>query len=237
MRKTIRYIALLVLILSSSAGADTLLRLQKGTSSGVDVVLKNDREIAALQFTIRGEGVLLGEILPSGRMTAPQWQMSFHRVDEYTINVVILRTGTHSLPEGEGIIASLTGLSGRGTLVLSRVVIADPEARSVAVTLENLEWYDETGASVALGQNYPNPFNPTTTIPYVLDRASTVRLVVYDITGREVKKVVDEQKEAGSYAAIWDGTDDTGLHVPSGVYFAKVEAGMEVKTRKMVLAR
>jgi len=237
MRKTIRYIPILILILTSSALSDTILGLQKGTASSVDVVLKNDREVAALQFTIRGEGVLLGEILQGGRMTAPQWQMSFHKVDEHTINVVILRTGTHSLAEGEGIIASLSGLSGRGTLALSRVVIADPEAQSIAVTLESLEWYDETEASVALGQNYPNPFNPATTIPYVLDRASTVRLIVYDIAGREVKRVVDEQKEAGSYSVVWDGTDARGFHVPSGVYFARVEAGADVKTRKMLLAR
>ncbi len=68
-----------------------------------------------------------------------------------------------------------------------------------------------------LSQNYPNPFNPTTTIKYELPKAAYVRLVVYDILGREVKVLVDEQKEAGSYTVRFDGSD-----LPSGVYFYRI---------------
>ncbi len=68
-----------------------------------------------------------------------------------------------------------------------------------------------------LSQNYPNPFNPTTTIKYELPKAAYVRLVVYDILGREVKVLVDEQKEAGNYTVKFDGSD-----LPSGVYFYRI---------------
>ena len=68
-----------------------------------------------------------------------------------------------------------------------------------------------------LYQNYPNPFNPTTTIKYELPKDAFVKLVVYDILGREVRTLVNEQKSAGSYKVIFDGSN-----LPSGVYFYRI---------------
>ncbi len=68
-----------------------------------------------------------------------------------------------------------------------------------------------------LFQNYPNPFNPTTTIKYEMPKAAYVKLVVYDVLGKEIKVLVDEQKAAGSYIVKFDGSD-----VPSGVYFYRI---------------
>ncbi len=68
-----------------------------------------------------------------------------------------------------------------------------------------------------LYQNYPNPFNPTTTIKYEMPEAAYVKLIVYDILGREVKILVDEQKDAGSYKVNFDGSN-----LPSGVYFYRI---------------
>ena len=83
-----------------------------------------------------------------------------------------------------------------------------------------------------LSQNYPNPFNPTTGVRFQVPGASDVKLVVYDILGREVATLVNERKAAGSYEVRFDGT---GL--ASGVYFYKLSAGAMTVTKKMMLLK
>ena len=83
-----------------------------------------------------------------------------------------------------------------------------------------------------LSQNYPNPFNPTTLISYQLPVASNVRLVVYDIIGREVAVLVNERKATGSYEVKFDAS---GL--ATGVYIYRMQAGMYVQTKKLLLLR
>jgi predicted outer membrane repeat protein len=83
-----------------------------------------------------------------------------------------------------------------------------------------------------LGQNYPNPFNPTTAVSYQLPAVSDVRLVVYDLLGREVAVLVNEKKAPGRYEV---GFDASGLS--SGVYLYRLSAGSFVQTRKMVMVK
>ena len=94
-----------------------------------------------------------------------------------------------------------------------------------------------------LGQNFPNPFNPTTKIEYWVpegtragDRAG-VNLVVYDVRGARVRTLVSGPKGAGRYVAEWDGRDDAGSPVSSGVYFYRMTAGSFSAVRKMVLLK
>jgi len=88
-----------------------------------------------------------------------------------------------------------------------------------------------------LRQNYPNPFNPSTVVNYSLERKCHVSISVFNILGQKVKNLVDEELETGAYRAVWDGADDQGNQVASGVYFYKMAAGDFVETRKMVLMR
>jgi hypothetical protein len=83
-----------------------------------------------------------------------------------------------------------------------------------------------------LDQNYPNPFNSATVMSYELRVKSRVRLVVYDLLGREVATLVNEVKAPGTYTATWDGG-----RFASGMYFCRLAAGGYVQTRKMVLQR
>jgi len=89
----------------------------------------------------------------------------------------------------------------------------------------------------ALEQNYPNPFNPTTTIKYALPDNGIVKIKVYDILGREVKALVNENQVAGYYSIEWNGTDNRGLRVASGVYMYRIEANNFKKTVKMMLMK
>ncbi len=87
----------------------------------------------------------------------------------------------------------------------------------------------------ALHQNYPNPFNPTTLIRYDLRDNVQVSLRIYNLLGQEVRTLVNEFQGAGSQQALWDGLDNKGNTVPSGIYIYQIEAGSFVHARKMVM--
>jgi hypothetical protein len=90
---------------------------------------------------------------------------------------------------------------------------------------------------VELAPAVPNPFNPTTAIAYALPRESRARLSIYDTRGRLVLDLLDRVVPAGRHIAAWQGRDDGGRPVPSGVYFSRLEADGTVLTRRMVLVR
>ncbi|MFQ6042850.1 MAG: C69 family dipeptidase, partial [Candidatus Poribacteria bacterium] len=88
-----------------------------------------------------------------------------------------------------------------------------------------------------LSQNYPNPFNLQTTITYKVAQTCLVRLSIYALTGQFIRTLVDGNRPAGTHSVVWDGTDDTGQNVASGVYFCQMFAGSFSATRKLLLIR
>jgi len=111
-----------------------------------------------------------------------------------------------------------------------------------------LVWEDEDDPPIprfSLRQNYPNPLNSTTAISYQLSALSgqqlTVSLKIYNILGKEVITLVDKKQKAGSYRVVWDGRDNQGKEVSSGIYFCRLEVRGErlkaTKTKRMVLIR
>ena len=95
----------------------------------------------------------------------------------------------------------------------------------------------EIPLSFVLHQNVPNPFNPSTTIRFGIDVAGRVTLRIYDVAGRLVKELVNDYRAADRYEEVWDGRDNRGNPVASGVYFYSLETGRFEKTRKMLLLR
>ncbi len=90
----------------------------------------------------------------------------------------------------------------------------------------------------SLVQNHPNPFNPSTTISYDVATPGLVSLRIYDVSGRLVRTLVDEWKGVGRFDQLWDGTDNRGTTVTSGVYFYRMTApGYKSMTRKMLLLK
>lgn len=90
---------------------------------------------------------------------------------------------------------------------------------------------------LTLYQNHPNPFNPSTTIGFFLPRNQRVNLTIYDIEGRRVKTLIDGHQNAGRQDIIWNGTNDNGRAVSSGVYYYRLVTGKKKITRKMVVIR
>jgi flagellar hook assembly protein FlgD len=77
----------------------------------------------------------------------------------------------------------------------------------------------------ALAQNAPNPFNPETSITYDLPVSGRVKLVVYDVNGQVVRRLVNTDQPAGRYTVRWDGKDEARRSVASGIYFYRIESG------------
>ncbi len=89
--------------------------------------------------------------------------------------------------------------------------------------------------SLELHQNYPNPFNPTTVIPYSIPDIAEVQLSVYNLLGQKIRTLIDNVQDPGSYKVTWNGKDDSGKMVSSGIYFYRLAAGIFSQTRKLIL--
>ena len=88
-----------------------------------------------------------------------------------------------------------------------------------------------------LHQNFPNPFNPTTQIGYVLAKDGVIELEVYNVMGQRVRTLVNEHRTAGMYKVIWDGLDESGNPVKSGMYFYQLRTADNVVTKRMILVK
>jgi hypothetical protein len=110
---------------------------------------------------------------------------------------------------------------------------------------EDIGWLDERltatpsipSARASLAQNTPNPFNPRTTISFSLDRDEAVRLQVFDLAGRLVRNLVDRPLTAGVHQVAWDGLDEGGQTVASGVYVYRLKTPSFTQSRRMILLK
>ncbi|MEL6821299.1 MAG: FlgD immunoglobulin-like domain containing protein, partial [Calditrichota bacterium] len=96
---------------------------------------------------------------------------------------------------------------------------------------------DEIPTTFALSQNYPNPFNPSTSIRYQLPKSAEVSLVVYNTLGQKVHTLVNQRQEIGVYEAKWDGRNENGVAVSSGIYIYRFETADYKQVRKMIFLK
>ncbi len=89
----------------------------------------------------------------------------------------------------------------------------------------------------SIAQNYPNPFNPTTTIRYDVPTTAHVSVIVYNLLGQKTRSLVDQSQLAGRYDIVWDGKDERGNSVASGIYLYRLQTDGFVQTRKMILIK
>ena len=110
--------------------------------------------------------------------------------------------------------------------------------------IEELDSENERELDFSLSQNYPNPFNPSTTIPFQVKslelgvgRPYHTTLTIFNILGQKVRTLVDEEKLPGDYRVVWDGKDETGKDVASGIYFYQLKVGEHRLVKRMLLLR
>jgi O-glycosyl hydrolase len=103
--------------------------------------------------------------------------------------------------------------------------------------LVNVEERESLPETFQLYQNYPNPFNPVTTLRFSIPKTTQISLVIYNMLGQRVRTLVNHSMAAGQHQIFWDGTNDSGRQVSTGVYFYRIVAGEFIATKKCVLLR
>ena len=126
---------------------------------------------------------------------------------------------------------------GGGTTAPTNYYLDDYSITRLDVPTGILEPIAEIPTEFGLDQNYPNPFNPTTTIKYALKENVQVTLKVYNMLGQEVRTLVNGWQEAGYKQVVWDGLNNNGSPVASGIYIYQIQAGDFVKAYKMILMK
>ncbi|MCL5028237.1 MAG: T9SS type A sorting domain-containing protein [Bacteroidetes bacterium] len=150
--------------------------------------------------------------------------MQFDNIGSFTKEVNSLSTGTYFWRVQSSVDGKYSDYSKTASFVITKVT-----------GIENK--YNNVPKTFSLAQNYPNPFNPSTMIKYELPMSSFVTLKIYNMLGQEVKTLVNEQRESGSYTVDWKGDNNKGQQLASGAYIYRITAGSFVRTMKMVLLK
>jgi hypothetical protein len=196
--------------------------IPKYTSAAVNVVSDNGKisisgvELGAVFM------VLKGNVMPTLAADARM---------EYGFDGTNTRVLVHAPFDVAAFGRGLKGFSGDILIVSADIVqieMSDAYGYAVKVTIPT---------SYGLAQNYPNPFNPSTRISYDLPVASSVTLQVYDLLGQVVTTLIDASQPAGTHVIEWNGRDNSGHSVASGVYFYRLSSGTYTSTRKMILLK
>ena len=140
----------------------------------------------------------------------------------------------HSRPSSDTYSGARTGVTVRNISASGLTMYADLIVDSSALSSG---YGQELPFTVTLSQNYPNPFNPATIIEFSLEYTAEVRLEVFNTLGQLVAVLINGTREPGLTRTVWDGCDQTGRGVASGVYYYSVTAGDKRQVKKMMLVR
>jgi hypothetical protein len=179
-----------------------------------------------------------GEYFDQYYATAP----FFSRVSADSSAVLLAAVGLGSLPGAEIDKARVATLRFRRTgsqdaILTLEYRLRDTDAAIIEANRITFEVAPLLPGEFALYPNYPNPFNPNTTIRYDLPERTRVTLVVYDLLGREVRALVNSIQEPGYKSVVWNGVDDRGKPVGSGIYLCRFSTEKYSRTMKLLLVK
>jgi hypothetical protein len=144
--------------------------------------------------------------------------------------------GPISSPNSDSYAASSSFVAVSNISASGPIMTADFAVSLAAGNEDDLD-QDQPLPDLWLGQNFPNPFNPVTAIAYTLGRPGEATIIVYNICGERVTELVSGHHDAGSYTATWNGIDDEGRLVASGIYFYELVTDDGAEVRKMVFLK
>jgi hypothetical protein len=178
--------------------------------------------------------------ISKGDAIAKRGDVFFGTIPSFSgMEICVAALGVDKPLAGSGEIAKILVKSeGSINVSLAEADIRDIDNRQFV--LEGAGGYEgpEVPVADALDQNFPNPFNPATTVAFDLAKPAMVRIGIYDVSGRLVKTLIDRSMEAGSHEVGWNGMNNAGTGVPSGMYFYRMTTSDGfTATRKMILLR
>jgi hypothetical protein len=224
-----------------------LVEKAKDGSFEISLEGKVDMEVAGLQFDISYDPNFVTLLEPALTSRTEGLQVFSNTKDgNQRIGIVDL-SGQNYIPAGE---SPLIVLRGRGTdlssIKIKEAILVDKDANKIPVEIVGEMKKGEEGSDVkesivpkdfSLSQNLPNPFNPQTEISYDIPNACHVSLSIYNLLGQRTRTLVDEYQTTGHKTVHWDGKDDQGIQVASGIYFYQIQAGDFTDAKKMILMK
>jgi hypothetical protein len=150
-------------------------------------------------------------------------------------SIYSLNAGAYTIAAGDSV--TLTYAIGYADVESELFAVADSAQKKYDNVLVSVERATDSRLpkSLSLQQNYPNPFNPTTTIQFELSNNANIKLAVYNLQGQLVKVIAAGDFKAGSHLAVWDGKDNLGREVGSGIYIYRLNADEATLSKKMLL--
>ena len=229
--------------IDSLVWSDTMLALKNGLKMFSNINVRNDTTIQAKVYTYATAGFIVDFINNEGGLVIPAGSeaIQFARLyltlkadsllnyandsADFYMDSIFIPPATDFIftvhSDGSSIVPYFT----TDTLTLIKTTgVSEIHPNVIPKTFE-------------LSQNYPNPFNPTTKIEFAIPSKSHVNLVIYNALGQKVKDLVNEELDAGWKAVTWDGTDNTGNEVASGIYLYRIEAENYAQSKKMILMK
>lgn len=218
--------------------------LQPGSSGEIRVMANLEVPVAAAQLQINYDPEQVSFRVPALSERSGHFLVQHRDDGNGKLHVVLFNMSNDPIAVGEGNILSLPvtlspSAEGEFGIELKEIALADEKAALIPVG----DGPPSRPVAFELGQNYPNPFNPSTTIKFTLpspgDGGITLptTLRIYNVLGEVVRTLVDEPMVPGVHHEVWDGKNDQGNKVASGIYFYRLRAGDFQHTRKMVLMK
>lgn len=198
--------------------------------------------VAGAQFTFTFDSNILDVGTPY--LVGEGLATDSHTIDGVMRVVVYGMTPGAGIKTGQNLYIPVTvrdGVIGSPSVTLSDVMLVNPSAQRVDVTLGETTVVVKDAAvptSFALDDARPNPFNPSTTISYAVSQQSHVTLIIYNVLGQEVIRLVDKDQTPGNYSVAWHGSNSHGLSVASGVYVYRITSSTGyTDTKRMTLLK
>ncbi len=195
----------------------------------IEVRLTNDTAISALRFEISFKDKFSYKPISfGGRLLNLNTYINF---EETSLTLVILDIDGKGISAGDGMIASIPISDGQEFQVIAAYASTrNSGIKEIDYTIAN----ENAQEYILLEQNDPNPFSSSTTIDFQIADDTEVKVIIYDVGGALVRTLLDRRLEMGSHSVEWDGRDDSGSYVDSGIYLYKLFAGIYSVTKKMV---
>ncbi len=236
-----------LLVWDGATGTEQIVNWHGVSPNGFGVL--HDSEIALINANVTLGSEFAGDINLFWQLDGDFYGMEPHTITGqmtflYPLRWITLDTSYGILEPGESSIITINLDSSDIEAGLHHALIDITshswDCRKIHVTMEALTGNDDNNQlpnHTALLGNYPNPFNPSTAISFQIPEASFVELTIYNIRGQAVRKLADQYLEAGKHILNWDGCDDQGNLLSSGIYLYKLKTGEDILNAKMMLIK
>ena len=214
-----------------------------GRSISFPVKLDADRQVSGIQFEFEFDPLLVNPLPPV--LEGDSWNgisVIHNSANEGEVIYLFYGMGGKIIPDFDEVTFRFETVAespdSPAEITLISAVIAGADGSPVKVEFGNTT---TTTAAIpntfALHNNYPNPFNPVTTISYDVPVSGPITLRIYNLLGQVVRELVNEEVSPGAYKITWNGRNDAGRALSSGIYFARLNAKGYVSTQKMILLK